>query len=279
MFEDVYDIDTLMKRRADLCKDADEYPDITAVSLDEFTPVLLDDFKSIIRETTFACAPEISINPVLTGVNLEYEDNKVTFTALDGYKMASKNINVGKAAEESKNIIIPGRMLNEILKIVSNYQDDPRFSISSNKFIVEVENTQIQCSLLNGPYIKYKSLIPIEINTFVNCNKENLLKSIERASVITDESHNSLIKMDFKDEEVTITSNSDIGGITELVNIDKRGNDLKIAFNAKYVLDILKNIHDERIEMEFRDKSGPCIIKPVDNNNYLYLIMPVRYSE
>ncbi len=261
-----------------LCRNADEFPDFKALVTD-FTPVGAEDLKSLIRETAFACAPEISINPVLTGVNMEYEGGKLTFTALDGYKLASRNIALAKQTDEPVEAIIPGRILGEILKIVSLSADKPEFAVADNMFVLQSGVSQVQCCLLNGPYINYRALITTEVNTMVNADRAALLASVERASLITDETHNSLIKLDITDEQVTIASNSDIGSITEVVSLIKTGADLKIAFNARYIMEILKTVRDERVLIEFRDRTGPCIIRPVDGESYLYLVMPVRYSE
>jgi DNA polymerase-3 subunit beta len=113
----------------------------------------------------------------------------------------------------------------------------------------------------------------------VKLNTDELLNSVSRASLITDESKNSLIKMSYTDEKLSITSESDIGKVAEEVNINKNGEDLKIAFNSKFFVEVLKIINDDRIIIEFKDKLSPTLIKPVDSDKYVYLIMPVRYVE
>lgn len=256
-----------------------DYPVFEAVEANELIKLTNDDFKNIIRETVFACAPQLSINPILSGVNIEICDNELVFTALDGYKMALRRIGAQTLSESGKSAIVPGRTLSEILKISAFYTEDIYFAITSNRFVLNIGETQIMSILLEGPYINYKTLIPSEINTMVKANKADLLMSLERASLISDASKNSIVKLNITDDNMNISSSSERGKIVEDVIVGKTGDDLKIAFNVRFLSDVIKNIRDDKIILEYKDSVGPCLIKPVDSERFLYLIMPVRYSE
>ncbi len=257
-----------------------DFPVFKAVEAGEFIKLGNEEFKDVIRETVFACAPQLSINPILSGVNVEIGEKELVFTALDGYKMALRRISAQTTSGESgKSAIVPGRTLSEILKIASFYTDDIYFAITSNRFVLNVGETQIMSILLEGPYINYKTLIPSEINTMVKANKADLLMSLERAGLISDASKNSIVKLNITDDNMNISSSSDRGKIVEDVLVGKTGDDLRIAFNVRFLADVIKNIRDDKIILEYKDSVGPCLIKPVDSERFLYLIMPVRYSD
>ena len=257
-----------------------DYPSFKAPSDSSGVVMENEVFRDIVRETVFACASLTSLNPVLTGVFIETGEDGVSFTALDGFKLATRFDRADIGSSGSMSAIVPGRALNEILKIAAMYDDEQvRFFSSSGRLNVFIGQTVIMSSLIEGTYINYKALIPSEVTSVVKADVTELLSSISRASLLTDESRNSLIKMDFSERGLVITSSSSKGRITEYVSVEKNGEDLMIAFNSRYFIDILKNIRDERIVIEFKDQLNPCLIKPVDSDRFLYMIMPVRYTE
>lgn len=262
-----------------LGRNPDEYPNLQAYNAKDFFKADNNVLKSMIKDTVFACAFQDSVSPVLTGVLVEYREGTLQFVALDGYKLALRKEKINDSVDGEIKCIVPGRTLSEILKILSIYDYDTLIYITDNKFIVNIGDTQVISNILEGNYINYNSLIPKDIKAVVKLETKEMLSSVERAALITDETRNSLIKMNFTDEKLVITSESDIGKVTEDVNVSKNGEDIKIAFNSKFFIEILKIISDERIIIEFKDKLSPSLIKPVDSDKYLYLVMPVRYVE
>lgn len=262
-----------------LGRNPDEYPRIEAYNIKDFIKVDNSVLKSMIKDTVFACAFQESVSPVLTGVLVDYKEDILEFVALDGYKLALRKEKISENSDKALKCIVPGRTLSEILKILSIYDYDTLIHITDNKFIVNIGDTQVISNILEGNFINFNSLIPKDIKTIVKADTKELLHSVERAALITDESKNSLIKMNYSDDNLIITSESEIGRVTEDVNIIKNGEDIKIAFNSKFFVEILKIVTDERIVIEFKDKLSPTLIKPVDSDKYLYLVMPVRYID
>lgn len=262
-----------------LGRNPDEYPRLEAYNVKDFFKVDNAVLKSMIKDTVFACAFQESVSPVLTGVLIDYKEDNLQFVALDGYKLALRKEKISENNEKEIRCIVPGRTLTELLKILSIYDYDTLIHITDNKFVVNIGDTQVISNILEGNYINYSNLIPKDIKAIVKLETKEMLKSVERAALITDETKNSLIKMNFTDEKLVITSESEIGKVTEDVNISKNGEDIKIAFNSKFFVEILKIISDDRIVIEFKDKLSPTLVKPVDSDKYLYLVMPVRYVE
>lgn len=261
-----------------LGRDSRDYPEFKTYK-DKGITVKASSLIDMIRTTVFACAPQININPVLMGIFVECASNIIRFTALDGYKLAQRVYVNDLSIPEALSAIVPSKGMNEILKIVSAHNEDPSFIIKDKKFILNVEKTQIIVNLLEGVFINYDMLMPTDIKTTVEIDRQSLLTSVERASLITDETRNSLIKMDYIDNCLHIASNSDKGNVSDDIEINKKGEDIKIAFNARYFVEILKNIKDETIKIEFKDNNGPCLIKPTENEQFLYLVMPVKYID
>jgi DNA polymerase-3 subunit beta len=129
---------------------------------------------------------------------------------------------------------------------------------------------------MEGDFVAYRSIIPTDNTTVVRIGKDILLESIERASLLAKEGKNNLIKMSIKNNLMTITSRSEEGNVKEEIVMEKTGEDLEIGFNSKFVLDVLKVIDDEEISMNFKTGVSPCVVKPVEGDNYEYLILPVR---
>ena len=260
-------------------KDATQFPEIKKYDLDKFINVKTDLIRDLIKDTVFACSPGVSINPVLTGVNIELKKDSITFTALDGFKMANRKEVINNTAYEDTSAIIHGRILSEVLKILSTYDNDANIAFSDKKMIIDLQDTQIIANQLEGVYIKYETLLPKEINTVIKINKDDLLTCVSRASLLTDDSRNSLVKFSIEDDILILSSRSERGKVKEEISVYKNGEDINIAFNARYFVEVLKIISDEKVLIEFKDNSTAGIIKPVDSNKFLYLVMPVRYID
>ncbi len=262
-----------------LAMDPSSYPVFENLSVDSMITMENEVFRDIIRECVFCCAPSISVNPVITGINIELEEDGIICTALDGYKMSVRKQPLNESPIRDSNIIVPGRIMNEVLKILSLYEDDISFGVQNNRFVINIRETQIMSNLIEGTYINYRGLIPSTINTVVKIGKNELMSSIERAGLLVTSVENSMVKLVIEDDRLNISSSSAIGKISESLSISKTGEDIKIAFNVRYLAELIKNIKDDRIILEFRDSNSPCLIKPVDNDRFTFLVMPVRYID
>ncbi|MPN10447.1 Beta sliding clamp [bioreactor metagenome] len=136
--------------------------------------------------------------------------------------------------------------------------------------------TKIVSRLLEGEFIKYKQILPSSHESRVQAQREDLLESIERASLMARESKNNIIKLSFTEVNLTVSANSEMGNVVEDLPISLTGNDIDIAFNARYFTDVLKSLDDEKILLDFNNNVSPCIVKPIQGDAYLFLILPVR---
>lgn len=234
-------------------------------------------FKNMISRTSFAASTDES-KGVLTGILTEIEENYINMIALDGFRMAVTREYMKNA--EANNIIISAKILNEINKIISESDgdDDIKISLGQKKAFINVDTTNIISRLLEGEFIKYKDIIPKTCGTTITINRSELIESIERASLLAKEGKNNLIRINIKNNLLTLTSKSEEGNVKEEIIMEKQGEDIEIGFNSKYMIDALKAVDDDYVNIEFNTSVTPALIKPVEGNLYEYLVLPVRIS-
>ena len=232
-------------------------------------------FREMIRKTAFAASVDES-KGVLTGILTEIDEEYIKMVSLDGFRLALVKENM-KSASPNK-FIIAAKVMNEISKIISEDEEDSDINImlGEKREVINVGNNEIIIRRMEGEFIKYNDILPKENTTNVIVSKEMLLESIERASLLSREGKNNLIKMIIKNDLMTITSRSEEGNVKEEIIVEKTGNDLEIGFNSKFVLDVLKVIDDEQVSLNFKTGVSPCVVKPVEGDCYEYLILPVR---
>ncbi len=255
--------------------DPDEYPALPVIDRDKFFTVPQKELKTLINQTIFATAADES-RPVLTGCLFETEGDNMRVVALDGYRLALKNSHT-EDIEQSVNAIIPARALSEITKIVSDTDELVRIYIQRTYCMFEIEETKVMTRLIDGDYINYKPIIPTELTSNITINRIDMLEAIDRAWLIVRENtRNSYIVFKFEQNKLIITSRSDTGNAYEEVSFAGKAANMEIGFQPRYFVDCLKNINDEFITFSFTTPASPTVIKPVDGNDYLYLILPVR---
>ena len=253
-----------------------EFPELPKIKEEQVYEVPQGLFKNMIRQTVFATA-EDETRPILTGVLMEIEKDMLNMVALDGYRVALRK---GRIKSELCNkVVVPGKTLNEINHIMSEEEDEKiKISLTNNHALFTINNTKLISRLLEGEFINYNQVIPKEYSSRVKVETGQLLDSIERASLLGREGHNNLVKFTFTDGKMIINSNSELGNVHEEIEIEYEGEDLQIAFNSKYFIDALRVVNDDFIYLEFTTALSPGIIKPVSNDNIIYLILPVRLA-
>lgn len=256
------------------CMNEEDYPSLPYIEDNININISQGVIKNMIRGTIFSVAQD-EIRPILTGVLLEIKNNKINFVALDGLRLALRYENIDSDTDIS--VVIPGKTLNEISKILSDTNDIVNITFTQNQVLFNLGNTKVISRLLEGEYIKYNSIIPYEHKLKVIVKKDEILESIERASLVARETDNNFVKLDMVDDLIVITSNSQLGNVREEVNAIMQGEEIHIAFNSKYLIDVLKNLDEEEIIMELTSSISPCILKNKQNDNSIYLVLPVRF--
>ena len=259
------------------CNSVNDFPDLE-LEQSKF-PITLDKkvLKNIINQTIFATSTQES-RPVLTGINFKIEKNTLNCTATDSYRLANKKIKIDSNIEELINIIIPTRNLNEIIRLINEDEGKVEIHIFSNKVIFRFDTIIVMSKLINGTYPDTSKLIPETFNTIIKVRLDELYNAIDRASLLTSESDKNTIKLQIKDNNILLSSNiPEIGNVEEKVEILESNNlDIKIAFSSKYMMDALKSLDCEFINLQFNGEVKPIIIKNPDSDDLLQLILPIR---
>lgn len=264
-----------------LSNSIDEFPEIPEIVKEHSFKVSQKILKEMIRKTVFCIAQE-QTRPILTGVLFEIFNNKIKAVALDGFRMAinqheSENELFLDEEIDKYSIVIPGKVLDEISKILDDNESDVTIYHTNNQVLFQIENTKVISRLLEGNYMNYNAVLPREYKTLVKVKKQDLIGGIERASLLA-EGKNNLIKFKIEDEFIIISSNSEKGKMSEKINVSFEGMFLEIAFNSRYFLDALRVIDEDEIELYFINSINPLIIKPANSDKYLYMILPVKLN-
>jgi DNA polymerase-3 subunit beta len=254
-------------------KNGEDFPELPQVDGERSFLLPQDLLKSMIRQTTFACAVD-EIRPILTGALLECSRGEISMVALDGFRLAVRTVKLDM--EEDISAVIPAKTLNEIQKILRDDRGSVRIDLAGNQVLFSMEKTRVISRLLEGDFINYRQIIPEEYGTGITLKNAELLDSCERASLLAREGKNNLIKFSVQEDCLRITSNAEIGEVLEEITVETEGKDIEIAFNSKYLTDVLKIIESEYIKLELTTGVSPCIIKPKEGEHYIYLLLPVR---
>lgn len=263
-----------MNSKVDLqLMDVNEFPAFPTLVDSQQIKLPQSTLKKMVQQTIFAVAVTEE-KPILTGLLFDVEKDKLTLVGIDGYRMAVRQETVISEAERS--CVIPARTLRELSRILGDSEENIKISLSGNMALFELDGTLVYTRLLEGDFIRYKNLLPKEYSTRVSVEREMLMGSLERASILAREGSNNVIRFEFAEGVLSITSNSEMGRIDEKLPVDSEGKDLRIAFNAKYVLDVLKNVDDSEVHMYFNTEISPCVVRKEGEGAYEYLILPVQ---
>ena len=253
-----------------------EYPELPTLIDQLSLKIPMDLFKNITRQTVFATTQD-ETRPILTGVLFEIIDGNASFVALDGYRLALRNVKIDSS--EDIKVVIPGRTLSELNKILEEDEEDIEITLTPGHIVFNIGDTLVFSRLLEGQFLNYRDIIREDHETKVKVNRKELQDSLERASLLAKEEKANLVKLNLFEDKLAIKSNSEIGNVHENMDVELEGKDVNIAFNSKYILDGIKAIEEEEIELFFMGSLNPCIIKPVEDDNYIYLVLPVRLAK
>ena len=255
------------------CYNPIEYPGFKRVETNEYFGISKKDFRTCVNKTLFSVAMDDS-RPILKGVLFDISNNELNVVALDGYRLArvkrTINYNIKKA------IVVPARSLSELSKMIEDDEDIINIYIDQYTIMVDLGDTKVTSRLLEGDYINYKQIIPVNFETFITINREQFIDTLERATLLLRTSTNNFVKFDIKENNICITSNSELGNIKENINANVSGKDIVISFNPRYFLESLRVNTNDFIKICFNKPSTPCVIVPTEEDEFLYLILPVR---
>lgn len=262
-------------------QDAENFPHLPEVETNKTITLPNDVLKEVIRQTVIAVSKQES-RPILAGIHITLHDGLLTAVATDSHRLAQRKVTLNDVDNGIDfDVIIPGKSMNELSGMISDVDEDVQVQVTENQILFIFGNTHFYSRLLEGNYPETSQLIPDTADTTVELDAGTFLASIERASLLSHESRNDVVKLTLKPDEnlVRISSDSpDIGTVEEEVaTTSLDGNDLEISFNPNYMKDALRSFGQTTVKIAFTSALRPFTLVPTeDGENFVHLITPVR---
>ncbi len=234
--------------------------------------------REMIGKVLFAIAVQ-ETRQALTGCLMEVTRDELRLVGLDGFRLALQRMHdsfVLPDGVDTLKAIIPGHVMGEMSRIMTDEDSMVTFHMDATHLMAQIGSTTLVTSLLAGEYINYQQILPTNWLSRITVKRDELQAAVERASLMAREGKNNLIRMSATNEGLQITSMSDLGDVLEEMNIHLEGEPVEIAFNARYISDVVKSIDDECCMLSMNTNVSPCVIGPCDGDAYLYLVLPVR---
>jgi len=253
-----------------------DFPSIPEVKGDEEITIKSTVFKQMIKQTVFSAGTD-EIRPVFSGVLFEGEGNTLRMIATDTHRLALRQEKILNTIELIKPFIIPAKILLELARLIHDGEENCLISVTKNLACFKTDNIRIITRLLEGQFPNYRQVIPTNYTAKLKVNNKRFADAVERISLFTilqDTSNTISIAID--NNVLIISSQSEIGQGFEQIVVETEGEQLKIAFNARYLLDVLKVIEEETVMIDFTGPLSPCIVRPSNNEHFIYLLLPIR---
>ncbi len=255
----------------------DEFPDFPLPESETQFYLSGDILREVIRQVVFAVAADEN-RPIFTGVLFEISGEEVHVVATDTHRLAWRRVSLNNVGELNINLIVPGKTLNELLRIIGGSDQPVKVTITENQVLFNTDDVCLISRLIGGQFPNYRQVIPREHISRIRIKTRELAEATERAALLTREG-SSIVKFNIQDNMLVISVNTEAGSVREELSVYHEGEPLQFAFNARYLSDVLKVVGSEEINIEFTGPLSPGILKPVSDMEYLSLLLPVRLRE
>ncbi len=258
-------------------KSGEDFAYLPVIEKDEALTISQFTLKEMIRQTIFSIAVNEN-NKLMTGELFEIKDNYLKIVSLDGHRIAIRRMQLKKNYSDRK-LVVPGKTLSEISKILSGEIDDlVSIYFTKNHILFEFDQTMVVSRLIEGEYFRIDQMLSSDYETKLSINKKEFLDCIDRATLLVREGDKRPIIITITDNKMELKIDSVMGSMSEDIDITKDGKDIIIGFNPKFLIDALRVIDDETIHMYLVNPKAPCFIRD-DEESYTYLILPVNISQ
>ncbi len=252
---------------------AEEFPQLPLVLDGKSFEIKESLVKNMIKQTVYAVSTREE-KPVLTGVLFDVEESDINVVGCDGFRVAIRKEEI----ENSENLkfILPGKNAKELLGIMGESDELIKISVNENNVKFTLDKCILVSRIIDGEYLNYKSVANHKNTLEFVVERRKILNSIDRAATIVNEASKSHVLLDIDETSVSIDCESVMGKVKDKFSIDMQGEPMQIAFNPKYLIEAFKNAEDEKIKLSFSTPVTPAIIRPVNGEKYVYIILPVR---
>lgn len=257
-------------------KSGDDFACLPYVERQECITISQFTLKELVRQTIFSIAVNEN-NKMMTGELFEVNDNSLKVASLDGHRISIRKVELKETYNHHK-VIVPGKTLTEVSKILSGEtEDEVNLFFTENHILFEFDDTVVVSRLIEGKYFNIDQMLSSDYETKVTINKKEFLDCIDRATLLVKESDRKPIIITITEGMMELKINSDIGSMNEEIDIEKEGKDIMIGFNPKFLMDALRVIDDETVDIYLVNSKAPCFIRNQEES-YIYLILPVNFT-
>lgn len=257
-------------------KSGEDFSYLPVVEKEDSIVISQFTLKEVVRQTIFSISDNDN-NKLMTGELFEINGNELKVVSLDGHRISIRKIEL-KEEYAPKKVVVPGKTLNEVSKILPGGADSfVTISFTSKHIVFEFDNTTVVSRLIEGEYFKIDQMLSSDYETKVKINKKEFLNCIDRATLLVKEGDKKPIIINITDGSMELKINSILGSMNEEIDIEKQGKDLMIGFNPKFLIDALRVIDDEDVDLYMVNPKAPCFIKNPEES-YIYLILPVNFT-
>lgn len=254
----------------------EDFPSIPNVIGDLNLEIKAFILKQMIRQTIFAAGTDES-RPLFTGILFEIDDGNIRMITTDTHRLALKQGILENTNDHKNSYLIPAKTLGELAKFVSDEEEVCNISFTDNISSFTIGNVRMICRLLEGQFPNYRQVIPTQYKSKILVKSRSIQDAIERISLFTIANDNTkTIQIKIEDQVMTVFSQSEMGKGYEQISLQLEGEPVTISFNSKYLLDVFKVLEAETATLEFTGPLSPCIVRPSESENFLYLLLPVR---
>ena len=257
-------------------KSGEDFSYLPVVEKDDSIVISQFTLKELVRQTIFSISDNDN-NKLMTVELFDINGDEFKIVSLDGHRISIRKIQM-KNSYSPKKVVVPGKTLNEVSKILPGDADsDVTISFTSKHIVFEFDKTVVVSRLIEGEYFKIDQMLSSDYETKVRVNKREFLSCIDRAILLVKEGDKKPIIVNITDNGMELKINSALGSMNEEIDIQKQGKDLMIGFNPKFLIDALRVIDDEEVDLYMVNPKAPCFIKNAEES-YIYLILPVNFT-
>ena len=259
-----------------LGKSGDEFSYLPEVDRNDYITISQLTLKNLVRQTSFSVSSN-DVNKIMTGIYFEIKEDKLRVISLDGHRISIRNI-ILKEETDDKKVIIPSKTLDEIAKIITGESEDMVNIYFTDKYVTfEFDDTIVLSRIIEGDYFDVDRMLINDFSTKVSIDKKEFVECIERSTLLVNEGDKKPVIFVIKNNAIELKIKSTMGSMNESIDVDIEGDDLMIGFNPRFLLDALKVIDDDVIDIYLNGSRSPGIIKDIDVS-YIYLILPININ-
>jgi len=261
------------------CLPKEDFPIIEIDDLEIELNIDSELFLKLIDKTRFAISNEETryfLNGIYLHKKKEDKLNLLSVVATDGHRLAKFDCDFSKSSNDIPGVIIPKKTVNELYKLLTGYKGSIKINLNSNKIVFFIGESILMSKLIDGNFPDYRKVIPVDNNNLLKINRQDFSSAVDRVSTITTEK-SPIIKFKLFNNMMNLSSfNSESGTATEDIITDYSGDEIEIGFNSKYILEMINNLQDDEIVINFKDSASPIIATEDSNPNLIYVLMPMR---